>query len=170
MMLEENNKYKKEKNDSCVQITITEAEKEKWEKFLKEQKKNEKTSIRIRIESDIKNSWRDFVEKSDKFKNVSQLIRVAVNDFIFPDYSHRLLKTNQIPDEFNACFKNSLTLIDNWENFYEIRELEEIIKKFNNTVKKECKKETVQKKLLEIQNLLLKTILEISILVEPSNL
>ena len=156
---------KKEEKDSSVQITITEVEKQEWENFLDEHPKNKKTSIRLRIDGDVKKRWRDFVENSEEFKNVSHLIRKSVNNFILKNGRTRIPDEDDSAMDFDACFKKSLFLVDNWKNYSKVRELEEIIKQFNKFAKKERKQEDVQNKLLEIQSLLVNIILEISMIV-----
>ena len=164
MMKEEKNsseENEKEEKDTAVHITITEAEKQEWEKFLDEDQKKKKTSIRLRIDGDVKKRWRDFVENSEEFKNVSHLIREAVNNFILNGRTRRIPDEDESSMDFDACFKKSLFLVDNWKNYSKVRELEEIIKKFNKFAKRERKQEDVQNKLLEIQSLLVTIILEI---------
>ncbi len=168
MIKEEKNsseENKKEEKDSSVQITITEAEKQEWERFLNEHQKKKKTSIRLRIDGDVKKRWRDFVENSEEFKNVSHLIRESVNNFILKNGRTRIPDEDEASMDFDARFKKSLFLVDNWKNYSKVRELEEIIKQFNKFAKKERKQEDVQNKLLEIQSLLVNIILEISMIV-----
>ncbi len=151
------------KEEEFIKISKTE-----YEKLLKEQekmKKNETTTIQIRITKEKKRDWEEFVENNPNFKNTSQLIRSSVNAYIFPDYYKGSSEKKQVPEDFDDCFRGSLSLIDSWSNYSNIRELEEIIKEYNKNTKKEQRKENVQRKLLDIQNYLLNIILEISSLI-----
>lgn len=146
-------------------ITIS---KEEYDNLVEGKAKKEKTTVQIRISKEKKKLWEEFVEHNPNFKDLSKLIRASVNDYIFPDYSKRSSNMNQIPDDFHECFNGSLSRIDNWKNYKRIRELEDIIKRFNKIARKDFSKEDTQKKLLDIQHHLLTVILEIASII-PEN-
>jgi len=146
-------------------VRISAEEFEKYQQFQQEKSRKEKTTIQIRISKEKKDLWEAFSKKNRRFKNLSHLIRVAVDDYLFPETSGEQLSQSQVPVEFEESVRSSLSKIDNWNHFQKIRELEELVKKFNKIAKKECEKEKLQKKLLEIQHALISVILEISALV-----
>ena len=153
-----------EKKSSTVTIS-----KEEYDNLVKDKAKKEKTTIQIRISKEKKKLWEEFVEHNPNFKDLSKLIRASVNDYIFPDYSTRSSKMKKVPNDFQECFKGSLSRIDNWKNYKRIRDLEEIIKKFNKLAKKDFSKEDIQKKLLNIQHYLMTVILEIASIIPDEN-
>ena len=129
---------------------------------LKKRKNKEKTTVQIRISKEKKKEWEEFVENKPNFKNLSQLIRTSVNDYIFPQIAAQSFENNTIPLDFGEGLEGYLSRIDHWRNYEKVRELEELVRKFNTIAKKEYSKEAIQKKLLDIQHYLLTVILEIA--------